>query len=289
MPRVLVLALLLPLLAGCAALPATGVSAGRPVVVASFYPLEYVAHALTGEPVTDLTVPGIEPHDVELSVRQVAEVSRADLVVYEHGLQPSVDQAVANNARGRSLDVAGPARLERRQGSTDPHFWLDPTRLSSVAAAVAGRLERIDPAHASSYAARLRTLQVALRTLDQHLVRDLVHCRVRTVVVNHEAFGYLERYGLDVVSVSGLTPDAEPSPAHLGDLRRLISARGVTPLFSEPVASSKATEALAHDLRLRTATLDPLESRIDPGKDYLDVMYDDLARLREANDCAGPR
>src|SRR3954451_24778162 len=103
MPLVLGLALV-PFLTGCG--PAAG--DGRPTVVASFYPLQYVVSQLAGSHVRvlDLTQPGVEPHDLELKVRQVAEVSAADLVVYEHGLQPSVDAAVENNARKRGLDVA---------------------------------------------------------------------------------------------------------------------------------------------------------------------------------------
>ena len=276
--------LLLPLVGGCGVLPMAPAD-DRPVVVASFYPLEFVTARLLGHTVGDLTAPGIEPHDVELSVRQVAAVSGADLVVYERGLQPAVEGAVDNNARGHALDVVPAARLERRDGAADPHFWLDPTRLSDVAGVVAARLQRIDPAHAARYAARLRTLQGELRVLDQHFSRDLRHCRRSTVVVNHEAFGYLTRYGLDVVGVSGLTPDAEPSAAHLAALQRLIRDRGVTTVFSEPAASSRPTDALARDLGVRARILDPVETQAHQGKDYFDVMYDNLAALREANGC----
>lgn len=284
MHRALALLLLLPLVGACGVLPAAPAGDG-PVVVASFYPLEFVTARLLGHAVGDLTAPGIEPHDVELSVRQVAEVSGADLVVYERGLQPAVDGAVDNNAQGRALDVVPAARLEHRDGAADPHFWLDPTRLSNVAGVVAARLRRIDPAHAARYVARLRTLQGRLRVLDQRFSRALRHCRRSTVVVNHEAFGYLARYGLAVVGVSGLTPDAEPSAAHLTALQRLIRARGVTTVFSEPAASSRPTDALARDLGVRARTLDPVETQADQDKDYFDVMYDDLAALREANGC----
>src|SRR5438094_497796 len=120
MPRALLplLALALaPYLSGCGALTGDG----RPTVVASFYPLQYVVSQLAGSHVrvVGLTQPGVEPHDLELEVRQVAEVSAADLVVYEHGLQPSVDNAVTNNARGRRLDVA--PLVDLRAGN--PHFW----------------------------------------------------------------------------------------------------------------------------------------------------------------------
>src|SRR4051812_22967783 len=102
---------------------------GRPTVVGSFYPPQFVAEQLAGDHVrvVDLTAPGVEPHDLELKVRQVAEISGADLVVYESKLQPAVDEAVDQNAKGRSLDVAPHVSLE----DANPHFWLDPLRLAA--------------------------------------------------------------------------------------------------------------------------------------------------------------
>jgi zinc transport system substrate-binding protein len=288
MLRALALLLLLPLLAGCGGLPAAHAGHG-PVVVASFYPLEFVTQRLLGRQVGDLTSPGVEPHDVELSVRQVAEVSDADLVVYERTLQPAVDQAVDNNARDRALDVVPAASLERRDGAPDPHFWLDPTRLSKVAAVVAKRLERLDPAHAADYGSRLVTLQRQLAVVDAEYAGLRRGCRRSTIVVNHEAFGYLARYGIRVEALSGLTPDAEPSPAHLEKLQRLIRRLGITTVFSEPVASTKPMQALAHDLGVRAEVLDPMESQIDPDEDYLDVMNDNLTALRRADGCEEQR
>src|SRR3954452_21970480 len=105
-----VVALLLPaalVLGGCAAFTDDTVGLDNGVqVAAAFYPLEYVAERVGGErvEVSDLTAPGGEPHDVELSVRETAEVARADLVVFERGFQPAVDDAVDENAEGDVLD-----------------------------------------------------------------------------------------------------------------------------------------------------------------------------------------
>src|SRR3954452_17646175 len=133
---------LVPVLAACG----VGSREGRPTVVASFYPLPYVVSQIAGAHVriVDLPQPGVEPHDLELKVRQVAEVSAADIVVYEHGLQPSVDDAVKNNAGSHGLDVAPLVDLHRG----NPHFWLDPLRLAAAARGVKARLAKVDPTHA---------------------------------------------------------------------------------------------------------------------------------------------
>src|SRR3954466_4769866 len=124
-------------LSGCAgARAADRPTDGRLSVVASFYPLEYAAQRVGGDrvDVSDLTKAGAEPHDLELSPRQVASVVDADLVVYLRGFPPSLGGAVALGAAGRAFDATPAARLDRqltdeqangRVGAgVDPHFWL---------------------------------------------------------------------------------------------------------------------------------------------------------------------
>lgn len=69
---------------------------GRLEVVASFYPMEFLAEEIGGDrvSVTTLTEPGVEPHDLELSPRQSAGLGDADVLVYLKGLQPAVDEAI---------------------------------------------------------------------------------------------------------------------------------------------------------------------------------------------------
>jgi len=283
MSRVLLLVLALtlaPLLTACGA----GSSDGRPTVVASFYPLQYVVSQLAGSHVRvlDLTQPGVEPHDLELKVRQVAEVSAADLVVYEHGLQPSVDDAVANNAGDHGLDVA--PLVDLRGGN--PHFWLDPLRLARAARGIEARLAKVDPAHAGDYAANLATLTATLEDVDREYRTGLAHCERNLVVTSHDAFGYQEKYGLRFAPLAGLSPDAEPSPAHLDRLRSLIDREHITTVFSETLASPKMADTLSHDLGLEAAVLDPIEGVAQgSSKDYVSIMRANLASLQKANGC----
>jgi zinc transport system substrate-binding protein len=280
-----VLAALLPALTSCSgdhAQAASGVS-----VVTSFYPLQYVAERVSGHhaEVTNLTHPGQEPHDVELTVRQTADIVDADVLVYERGFQAAVDQAVDQNGPDHIVDAARSARLS----GDDPHFWQDPTRLSEVAAAVEEQLAKVDPRHARAYGRNLRRLQHDLATLDDAYRRGLASCRTRTVVVSHDAFSYLgRRYGLRVVAINGLSPDAEPSPEHLRTLQDLIRTDGITTVFSERLVSRKLADSLAGDLGIRSAVLDPIEGLSDgtADQDYLSLMRSNLQALRKADDCS---
>jgi zinc transport system substrate-binding protein len=279
-------------LTGCAQLDPLH---GQRFVVASFYPLQYVAQRIVGghAKVINLTRPGIEPHDLELTVRQTAEVSDSEVAFYEHGLQPAVDAAVAQTDPAHPVDAAAVARLRPMSGpeaaaGTDPHFWLDPVRLSAVAAQFEHAMVRADPAHRAAYARNLAGLRHDLTVLDEQFRTGLAHCRLRTIVVSHDAFGYFaRRYHLRSVHINGLSPDAEPSPAHLRQLQDLIRHTGIDTVFSEQLASPAMADTLAHDLHIRTAVLDPIEglSPATAGQTYLTLMRHNLAALQEANHC----
>ncbi len=286
-----------PLLAGCGATDAGGSDGTR--VIASFYPLEYVAQRVAGEhaEVEALTSPGQEPHDLELTFKQTADVVEADLVVYAGGFQPSVDDAVAQAGEETAVDAAGladeAAVAAAGDGAfhsdDDPHFWLDPTRLVAGAVAVQGRLAEVDPEHAEDYAANLEALRADLEDLDAEISEGLASCARDTIVVSHDAFGYFsDRYGIGVEPINGLSPDAEPSPAHLAELAELIESKGITTVFSETLASPELADRLAEDLGLRTAVLDPIEGLADStaDEDYLSLMRANLDAIREANDCS---
>ena len=305
--RWLAVLLLVAPLTGCAALAADD---GRVRVTAGFYPLAWVAERVGGADVevVSLTDPGVEPHDIEPTFARTVALARADLVVVEHGLQPAIDEAVEQNAEGGVLDVTDVVHLrhagdehgeeesadedsgdhDHEHGDVDPHFWLDPALLAEVGDAVAADLAALDPQHAASYAANARTLRGDLAELDEAFASGLADCERHVIVSSHDAFGYWAKYGIEVAPVTGLTPDAEPTPAGLARLQQLIRDEGITTVFSERLASPKLTESLARDLGLRTAVLDPLEglaSDDDDSEDYLSLMRENLTALEEANGC----
>ncbi|WP_142310201.1 metal ABC transporter substrate-binding protein, partial [Bacillus pseudomycoides] len=93
-------------------------------------------------------------------------------------------------------------------GDLDPHFWLDPTRLADLGDAVAEELAEIDPDGAEAYTAGAAALREDLETLDGELSEGLADCERSTIVVSHDAFGYLGKYGIEVEPIAGLSPDA---------------------------------------------------------------------------------
>ncbi|WP_275002821.1 metal ABC transporter substrate-binding protein [Promicromonospora iranensis] len=306
-------------LAGCSTSGASGSAdeSDGVTVLASFYPLQYVVQQIGGDLVTvdNLTPPAAEPHDLELSPAQVREIGTADLVVYLSGFQNAVDEGVEARAPEHVIDAADAAGLvehaeeqheeehageteeehaehadEHDHGATDPHFWLDPSRLAAVGQAVADELAAMDPEHADEYAAGAQRLGQQLDELDQEFADGLAACQGATLVTSHAAFGYLaDRYALEQVGISELDPEVEPSPARLREIGDVVEERGVKTLYSETLVSPKVTETLASDLGVETAVLDPLEGLSDEataaGDDYVSVMRANLAELEEGLVC----
>ena len=270
-------------LAGCAQIDPYH---GTRTVVASFYPLAYVAQRIVGPNATvvDLTRPGLEPEDLELDVAQTAEIADATVAFYESGFQPAVDQAIAETGPDHLVDTTATVPIR----DANPHFWLDPVLLARVAKAFTATMVRADPAHEADYRRNLRGLERDLHRLDRAFAQGLRSCRLHTVVTTHAAFGYLgRRYGLHFVSINGLSPDAEPSPEHLRRLQQLIRARGLTTVFSEALASPELARTLAGDLGLRTGVLNTLEGLTPATRNqtYLSLMRRNLAALQKANGC----
>src|SRR6266511_1883887 len=259
--------------AGCGGSDATASdTSGKLDVVTSFYPLEFITKKIGGDrvDVTTLTAPGVEPHDLELTPKQVGSLSGAKLIVFEKGLQPAVDEAVAQNASQAGFDVSTAASLEAtganfgeegeapEPGALDPHFWLDPSRLSAVADAVADRLAGTDPGNADGYKERAGQLKGELNTLDGEFKTGLANCKLKVFVTSHEAFAYLaKRYGL----------------------------QQVTTIFYEELVSPKVAQSVARDLKVQTAVLSPIEGLADASstEDYLSLMRENLAELKKAN------
>lgn len=276
-------------------------------VLASFYPLQFVAEQVGGDRVTvdSLTPPGAEPHDVELSPAQVSRVDRADLVVYLSGFQAAVDDAVEQTSPAHVVDAADIENLltpaeeheeehgldegdeDHDHGALDPHFWLDPSRMPAVVDAVADELAAIDPEGADEYTANAAALNARFDDLDQRYQDGLATCETRTFITSHEAFGYLaDRYDLEQVGISGLDPDAEPSPARLAAVEKIARDEGVTTIFFESLVSPKVARTLAEDLGIRAAVLDPIEGVTDDDADYFSIADDNLAALRMALSCS---
>lgn len=263
---------------------------GRLRIVAAFYPWQFIAERVGGDlvSVSNLTKLGAEPHDLELTPRQVASLAKADFVIYEHGVQPSVDDAVAQQARHHALDVTTviPLRTHSGIGGRDPHIWLDPVTFASVIATTRDRLTAIAATHAAQFAANARRLTSELFALDRDIRVGLAHCASKIIVTSHTAFGYFaDRYGMRQVGVAGIDAESDPSPRRIADVVALVRATGAFTVYYETLVSPAIAKSVAREAKVASAVLDPIEGAT-AHLDYLQLMRSNLATLITGQHCS---
>ncbi len=299
-----------------------GGSSGKLKVAASFYPIQWLTQQIGGDhvDVSSVTPAGTEPHDFEISTKQIAELNKTKALFYVKGFQPSLDDAVGSLSDVSAVDLTKNVNLVHHEGllehdhdhgdkkddgekghedgkehdhaeghdhgdAADPHFWLDPARMKRAADAIAAELSKKDPDHADAYKKNNEALQKKLDGLDKSFQTGLATCERRSIVTTHTAFGYLaDRYKLSQVGLSGIDPESEPSPATLAKVKKYVQENGTTTIFTEELVSGKPAETLAKETNTVTAVLSPLESKPEKG-DYQAAMTDNLTALKKALAC----
>jgi len=257
-------------------------------VVTAFYPLAYAAEQLEGVNVVNLTPAGVEPHDFELSAADVELIASADLVVYIPGFQPALDEAIAQQAPQTSLNALdGLNLLTDPDGVTDPHVWLDPLNEAAIASNIANRIAELQPGKSATYSANAAEFTSRMQTLNEQFTSELSNCTTRTMVVSHDAFGYLANaYQLTQVGVSGLSPDAEPSPARLAEVAQIVADQGVHTIYYETLVDPKIATTLAATTGATAAVLDPIEGLVvGSDQNYESLMTSNLATLKKGQGC----
>jgi zinc transport system substrate-binding protein len=282
--RIIPVLILVAAAAGCGA--GSGAK-GKTTVVAAFYPLAWAAEQVGGPKVDvrNLTPPGAEPHDIELTPRDVGRLQEADVVLYlSHGFQPAIEQAV-DGAKGKRVDALAGLGLRKgvgdEAGKSDPHVWLDPLLFARIVRRIGAVLGERAPA---------AKLARRVLVLDGEYRRGLAHCARRDFVTSHAAFGYLAaRYHLHQIPITGIDPESEPSPQRLRNLIRLVRREHVTTVFFERLVSPRLAETVARDAGAKTAVLDPIEGLTSAeqaqGYTYITLMHRNLRELRSALGC----
>jgi zinc transport system substrate-binding protein len=278
------------------------VAAGR-TIVAAFYPIAYASERIAPDAeVSNLTPAGAEPHDLELTPRDIEQIDASDLVFYlGSGFMPALEDAASgdegavdlleglellegSDEHGHGDEEAAPADepAEEDEHTVDPHVWLDPMRYAAIAGRIAEALG--EPAAADDLVADLEELDGEFRA-------GLESCARRTIVTSHAAFGYLaDAYGLEQITLTGVSPEAEPSAKAIEALVDEVEEEGATTVFFETLISPDLAETVAREAGATTAVLNPLEGltqeEIDADADYFSVMRENLDALRTALGCS---
>lgn len=257
-------------------------------IVGSFYPLSFFAKEIGGDKVmvTTITASGAEPHDYELTTRDIAHIERSDLLIMNGLLEPWNDR-IQDDLKDKKTKIVISSRGLTTQ---DPHTWLDPILAKKEVAKIAQALEAINPTNKFYYQANEALLVEKLDALDREFRVGLQNCKEKNIITSHAAFGLLaSRYGLKEIPIAGISPDSEPSPKQLGELAQFAKTQHIQYIFFEKLVSPKFAETLAREVGAKTLVLNPIEGLTPDeqaaGKDYFLLQRENLDNLKIALQC----
>ena len=294
------------LLAACGQPTSKSSSEEELKVVATFYPMyEFTKEIVGKEGDVELLIPaGTEPHDFEPSAKQSAEIADADVFVYNSSdMEFFVDSLKDSVDTNQTLMIEAAKGIKRLDGHEeagdsddhdhdhdheyDPHVWLDPVLAIQEVQTIAKELGEKYPDKKETFDKNADAYIKKLHELDQKYTDGLKDATNRTFVTQHAAFAYLaHQYDLKQVAISGVSPDQEPSPSRLAELKDFVDQNNVKVIYFEENASSKVAETLSKETGVQLEVLNPLESltneQIKSGENYLTVMEKNLEALKKS-------
>lgn len=277
-------------------------------VVTTFYPMYDFAKNVVGDAGNvQLLIPaGTEPHDYEPSAKDIAKITDADVFVYNSNeLETWAPDVLENVDKKKVAVVEAASSIELMTGEEedhdhegsedhaghshelDPHVWLDPVLAQKEVAAIRDALVKKYPEQEETFEKNAAAYLEKLTNLDKEYKEAFATAKNKTFVTQHAAFGYLaKQYGLTQEPIAGISPDQEPSPSRLAELKRYIKEHNISVIYFETTASSKVAETLSRETGVELSVLDTLESVTkqdqEKGEDYLSVMRANLDALKKS-------
>jgi len=274
---------LLALLVLSACVPASGTSPGSSQstpggslkVLAAENFIADIAQNVAGDRVkVDSLIPtGVDPHAFEPVPQDVAKIANCSvLIVNGAGLEESWLQKTLANAGGSHLLIEASAGLASRtprpgelvtpgaQGeATDPHFWLDPTKVITYTENIRDGLIKADPAGKDVYTRNAEAYIGQLMTLDQWVTGQVSQIPPgrRLLVTNHESLGYFsDRYGFNIVGtiIPSVSPEASPSAQQIARLIDQIKATHAPAIFLEAGSNPQLADQIAQETGVEVIT-----------------------------------
>lgn len=264
-------------------------------VITTFYPMYDFAKNIAGDhaDVTALIPSGVEPHDWEPTQKDIEAIAKADVFVYNGGVESWVADTLksVNNEKLQVVEasqgIALMEGIEEEHDHLDPHVWLDPVFAQKQVRTIEAALEQADPNHKDDYKKNADAFISKLQALDKEYRDTLSSAKRKEFVTQHAAFGYLaKRYGVKQIPIAGLSPDVEPSPSELVEIVHFAKEHQVKTIFFETLVSPKVAETVAKEIGAKTAVLNPIEGLTEEEKannlDYLGIMKKNLNELAKA-------
>lgn len=287
---ILLSVILLPVLIACSHVTTNKRSKGLSIVT-SFYPVYAMTKAVSGD-LNDVRMIHSQSgvHSFEPSVRDVASIYDADIFIYHSKTLESWSKDLDANLSEQSVSVLEASEnlpLDKVEGLEDvevgegvdssslydPHTWTDPILAAQEVDYIAKFLAKKDPKHKQIYQANAESFKTRAKKLTESYQKKFEKTKSKTMVTQHTAFSYLsKRFGLKQLGISGISPEQEPSPRQIAEIKAFVKTYDVKTIFTEDNVSKKTAEVVAKGTGAKIRVLSPLETPPNNDLDYLDNL-----------------
>lgn len=266
-------------------------------VYTSFYAMYDFTSKIGGDKINikNLVPSGIEPHDYEPSPSDIANLEKADILIYNGaGMEGWIDKVLdsLNNKNLVIVETSKGLKLIENTNTDedlkyDPHVWLNPQNAKKQMEIIKDALVSKDPQNKEYYEKNYVENAKKIDELDKEYKDAVSKFKTKDIVVSHSAFGYLcDAYNLNQIAIEGLLADAEPTPSKMAQIVKFAKENNIKYIFFEDLISPKVAQAIAREINAKTAVLNPFEGLKDEdikaGKEYFSVMRENLKILKEA-------
>ena len=290
---VLIFVLILTACGGATSSPNTT----EPDVLASTTFLADIVQNIAGERLVgqSLLPVGADPHSYQPSPQDLVKINKSKLLVingleYEHFLEPLLENAGGERSIITASDGLGPRTMEDEENAgklvSDPHMWLDPTRVVEYVENIRAGLTQYDPDGAQTYQLNADEYTEKLMNLDKWIKEQVAQISPerRLLVTNHEALGYFsEHYGFTVIGtvLPSVSSDASASAGQLAALVDGIKASGASAIFLDASENPNLAQQIADETEIIVVTDLYLESLTEgrPAATYIDMMQHNVMQI----------
>jgi zinc transport system substrate-binding protein len=271
-------------------------------IYTTVFPLQYFAQQIGGKFVAVRTVypPGADEHTFEPSQKDMMNLADSDLFFYIGlGLEGFVEKA-KETLKDQNVTIVPTAdRLklpktksiqadnEGSRSDINPHVWLDPIYSKEMAAVIRDTLIKKMPKNKALFEKNYTTLANQLDQLNTQFENTIKTAPHKKIIVTHAAFGYWgTRYGMEQISISGLSTTNEPTQKELQKIISMADHEGLHYILFEQNVKSKLGKIVQEEIGAKALPVHNLavltKDNINNKETYFTLMNKNLASLKTA-------
>ncbi|MGG1678026.1 metal ABC transporter solute-binding protein, Zn/Mn family [Neobacillus sp. NRS-1170] len=274
-------------------------------IYTTVFPLQYFTEQIGGKYVDVKTIypPGADEHTFEPSQKDMMNLADSDLFFYIGlGLEGFVEKAKSTLKNENVSLVATADKLQlpkdngaeededeagHHHGDVNPHVWLDPIYSKEMAAVIRDNLVEKMPKQKELFDKNYQTLAAQLDELNGQFEKTISSAKHKKIIVTHAAFGYWEqRYGIEQISISGLSTTNEPTQKELEKIISVADHEGLHYILFEQNVHSKLGKIVQDEIGARALPIHNLailtKENIKNKETYFSLMKKNLDTLETA-------